>query len=234
MNNPVLRIDIWSDMVCPWCWIGKHRLQRALAQLTGKIPPPLIIWHPFELDPHADTTPVPLRQAYIKKFGSIETTNQVLAQTQATARAEGLMMDFDQGQVRVTTRLAHRVLGLASNENVAEPVAEALFQAHFVYGKNLADPQVLIEAAAAGGISRTRVESLLNSDKGELELAFKLEHARKLGVRSVPLFLINEKHMIEGAQPSELLASFLSEISAELTASQTVNSASCGPDQCRF
>jgi len=234
MNNPVLRIDIWSDMVCPWCWIGKHRLQRALAQLAGKIPPPLILWHPFELDPHADTTPVPLRQAYIQKFGSLERTNQILAQTQATARAEGLMMDFDQDQVRVTTRLAHRVLGLASDENVAEPVAEALFQAHFVHGKNLADAQVLIEAAAAGGIASPRVEALLNSDEGELELAFKLEHARKLGVRSVPLFLINEKHVIEGAQSSELLVSFLSEISAELTAAQTVNPESCGSNHCHF
>jgi len=234
MNNAVLRIDIWSDLVCPWCWIGKHRLQRALTQLAGKIPQPVIDWHPFELDPQASTTPMPLRQSYIQKFGGLERTNQILAQTQATARAEGVMIDFDQNQVRVTTKLAHRVLWLAGQEGVAEPVSEALFQAHFVYGKNLADAQVLIEAAAAGNIAKARVEALLNSNEGEAELAHELEQARKQGVRSVPLFVINQHHVVEGAQPAEFLASFLLEIADETSISLTNDETRCGPDQCRF
>jgi len=234
MNSPFLRIDIWSDVVCPWCWIGKHRLQRALDQLAGKIPPAIILWRPFELDPQADTTPVPLRQAYIQKFGSLERTHQILAQTQATAHAEGLRMDFDQGQVRVTTRLAHRLLWLARSEGVADPVAEALFQAHFVYGKNLAQLQVLIEAAAAGGIARPRVEALLNSDEGAAEVAHELDQARKHGVQSVPLFLINQTHVVEGAQPTEVLVPLLQNAADKMFASSSDNdnSGRCDPDHC--
>jgi len=221
MNNAVLRIDIWSDLVCPWCWIGKHRLQRAIAQLGEKIPPPVMVWHPFELDPQATTTPTPLRESYIQKFGGLERANRILAQTQATARAEGLMIDFDQNQVRVTTKLAHRLLWLAGREGVAEPVAEALFQAHFVYGKNLADLPVLIEAAAAGHIARQRVETLFNSDEGNTELTAELEKAHQSGVRSVPLFLINQNNVVDGAQPAELFAELLQEIVAKTPTSPT-------------
>jgi len=232
MNNTALRIDIWSDLVCPWCWIGKHRLQRAIAQVGERIPPPVIYWHPFELDPQADTTPTPLRQSYIQKFGSLERTNQALAQTQATARAEGLMIDFDQNQVRVTTKLAHRLLWLAGSQGVAEAVSEALFQAHFVYGKNLAAQDVLIEAGAAGNIAKTRVEALLNSDEGKEELAAELEYAHKSGIKSVPLFLINEKCVVEGAQPPEIFVQLLEEIAAEMPLSPTHNQGHCGPDHC--
>jgi|GEM_PF-1986048 len=145
-----------------------------------------------------------------------------------------LMIDFDQNQVRVTTKLAHRVLWLAGQEGVAEPVSEALFQAHFVYGKNLADAQVLIEAAAAGNIAKARVEALLNSNEGEAELAHELEQARKQGVRSVPLFVINQHHVVEGAQSAEFLASFLLEIADETSISPTNDETRCGPDQCHF
>ncbi|HBN53510.1 MAG TPA: polyketide synthase, partial [Stenotrophomonas sp.] len=135
-----MRIDIWSDVVCPWCWIGKHRFQRALELMGDKAPQVEVRWHPFLLDPDAGTTPVPLRQAYAAKFGGAGRVEQMLAQTQGTAQAEGLPMDFDRGQVRVTTLPAHRLLWLAGREGVQEQVGEALFRAHFEHGRNLADP----------------------------------------------------------------------------------------------
>lgn len=129
MDKTPLRIDIWSDVVCPWCWIGKHRLREALAQLGEKGRMAEIHWHAYQLDPDASDDAVPLREAYAKKFGGAERTEQILSQTQTTGRAEGLPFDFDRGQVRVSTLKAHRLIWLAGREGDADKVGEALFRA---------------------------------------------------------------------------------------------------------
>lgn len=217
-----MKIDIWSDVVCPWCWIGKHRFQQGVALLGDEAPEVEVHWHPFLLDPDAGSTPVPLREAYAAKFGSAERTAQILSQTQATARAEGLPMDFDQGQVRVGTLPAHRVLWLAGREGVQDAVGEALFRAHFVHGRNLADPQTLIAAAAAGGIGAERVTALLAGEEGLEEIQAQLAQAQAAGIQSVPTFVVNDRYAIQGAQPPEAFAQALRQIAAE--------SAAGGPD----
>lgn len=229
-----MRIDIWSDVVCPWCWIGKHRFQRGLELMGENAPPVEVHWHPFLLDPNADATPVPLREAYAAKFGGTERTAQMLAQTQAAARAEGLPMDFEQGQVRVTTMPAHRLLWLAGREGVQEPVSEALFHAHFAQGRNLADPQVLTDAAAAGGISAERVRAMLDSDEGLAEVRAGLGQAQALGIQSVPTFVINGRYSVQGAQPPEVFAEVLAKVAAELTPAAVAgkDEQGCGADGC--
>lgn len=229
-----MRIDIWSDVVCPWCWIGKHRFERALASMGDSAPQVDVHWHPYLLAPDADTHPVPLRQAYAAKFGGVERTNQMLAQTQSTAQAEGLPMDFDQGQVKVTTLPAHRLIWLAGREGVQAQVGEALFRAHFQHGRNLADPQVLIEAAAAGGIPAERVTALLDSDEGLAEVRAGLGQAQALGIQSVPTFVINGRYAVQGAQPPEVFAQVLEKVAAELApaAAASKDEQGCGPDGC--
>lgn len=211
-----MKIDIWSDVVCPWCWIGKHRFQQGVALLGDDAPEIEVHWHPFQLDPDAGTTPVPLREAYVAKFGSAERTAQILSQTQTTARAEGLPMDFDQGQVRVTTLPAHRLLWLAGREGVQEAVGEALFRAHFVEGRNLADTRTLIAAAAAGGIPAERVSALLAGEEGLQEIQAELAQAQALGIQSVPTFVVNDRYAIQGAQPPEAFAQALRQIAADM------------------
>jgi predicted DsbA family dithiol-disulfide isomerase len=211
-----MKIDIWSDVVCPWCWIGKHRFQQGVALLGDDAPEIEVHWHPFQLDPDAGTTPVPLREAYVAKFGSAERTAQILSQTQTTARAEGLPMDFDQGQVRVTTLPAHRLLWLAGREGVQEAVGEALFRAHFVEGRNLADTRTLIAAAAAGGIPAERVSALLAGEEGLQEIQAQLAQAQALGIQSVPTFVVNDRYAIQGAQPPEAFAQALRQIAADM------------------
>jgi predicted DsbA family dithiol-disulfide isomerase len=211
-----MKIDIWSDVVCPWCWIGKHRFQQGVALLGDDAPEIEVHWHPFQLDPDAGTTPVPLREAYVAKFGSAERTAQILSQTQTTARAEGLPMDFDQGQVRVTTLPAHRLLWLAGREGVQDAVGEALFRAHFVEGRNLADTQTLIAAAATGGIPAERVSTLLAGDEGLQEIQAQLAQAQALGIQSVPTFVVNDRYAIQGAQPPEAFAQALRQIAADM------------------
>src|SRR5690606_36158605 len=183
-----MRIDIWSDVVCPWCWIGKHRLRKALA-LAGEAAE--IHWHAFQLDPEAGDTPVPLREAYAGKFGGPERAGQILAQTQSTGRAEGLPFDFDQGQVRVSTRKAHRLMWLAALEGDVDAVNEALFRAHFAEGRNLAAIETLVEAGSAGGLDEARVRALFEGDEGVAEVEDQLAEARELGVQAVPSFLID-------------------------------------------
>ncbi|MGJ4729359.1 DsbA family oxidoreductase [Luteimonas sp. SDU101] len=229
-----MRIDVWSDVVCPWCWIGKRRLERALALLGDQAPQVELHWHPFLLDPDAGTQPVPLREAYARKFGGPERTQQMLASTQATARAEGLPFDFDRGQVRVTTVPAHRLLWLAAREGDAGRVGEALFHAHFAEGRNLADREVLAAAGAAGGLSEARVRALLDGDEGEAEVRAAVAQAQAMGIRSVPTFVIDGRHVVQGAQPPELFAQALRRAGAAAPSQAAPGDEDCGgPDGCR-
>lgn len=228
-----MRIDIWSDVVCPWCWIGKHRFQRGLALMGEQAPEVEVHWHPYLLDPAADETPVPLREAYVSKFGSVERMNQLLAQTQAAARAEGLPFDYDQGQVRVTTLPAHRLLWLAGREGVQDAVGEALFTAHFAHGRNLADREVLVQAAAAGGIAAERVNALLDSEEGIAEVQAGMGQAQALGIQSVPTFVINGRYAVQGAQSPEIFAEVLAKVAAEQApSSASAQDDACGPEGC--
>ncbi|MGH8039355.1 MAG: DsbA family oxidoreductase [Stenotrophomonas sp.] len=227
-----MKIDIWSDVVCPWCWIGKHRFQQGLALLGDDAPAVEVVWHPFLLDPDAGTRPVPLREAYAAKFGSAERTEQILTQTQTTARAEGLPMDFDQGQVRVTTLPAHRLMWLAGREGVQAEVGEALFRAHFVEGRNLADPQTLADAGAAGGLAAERITALLASDEGLEEIQAQLAQAQALGIQSVPTFVINDRYALQGAQPPEAFAQALRQIAAEMPDPPPAGGQSCDAQGC--
>lgn len=213
----MLSIDIWSDLACPFCWIGKQHLDTALAQLDV---PVQVRWRPFQLDPHASVVPVPLRQAYADKFGGPERTAQLLAQTQAQANAIGLPMDFSRGQVKVNTLPAHRLIQQAAAEGDVHAVAQALFAAHFQHGQNLADPEVLARAGAAGGLSRTRVLQWMGDGEGLPALQADLAHGRALGISSVPTFVINGRHAIAGAQPAPALLDALARIAAQAAAQQ--------------
>lgn len=226
-----MRIDIWSDVVCPWCWIGKRRLQAGIALLGDDAPAFEIHWHPYQLDPDADTTPVPLREAYAKKFGGAERTAQMLAQVQATARAEGLPFDFDRGQVRVTTLPAHRLLALAAREGDADAVGEALFHAHFAQGRNLADPEVLVAVGAAGGLEAERVRTMLAGDELDAEVRAGIAQAQAMGIRAVPTFVIDGRLAVQGAQPPEAMADALRQALGSV-APVAASAPVCGPSGC--
>jgi len=227
-----MRIDIWSDVVCPWCWIGKHRFQRGVELLGAAAPPLEVHWHPFQLDPDAGSGPVPLRQAYAAKFGGAERTEQILANTQATARAEGLPMDFGRGQVRVTTLPAHRLMWLAAREGDVQAVGEALFRAHFAEGRNLADPDTLAEAGGAGGLPPERVRAFLESDEGLAEVRAQLDQAQAMGIRAVPTFVIDGRYAVQGGQAPEVFAQALRQAMTEGAAPAPAPDQPCGPDGC--
>ncbi|MBD9368076.1 DsbA family oxidoreductase [Xanthomonas sp. XNM01] len=229
-----MRIDIWSDVVCPWCWIGKHRFQRGVELLGDDAPALEVHWHPFQLDPEAGTDPVPLRQALAAKFGGGERVSQMLAGTQAAARAEGLPMDFDAGQVQVSTLDAHRLLWLAAREGDAGAVGEALFRAHFVDGRNLAGRDTLVAAGAAGGLTAARVDALLAGDEGLAEVRADIAQAQSMGIRAVPTFVIDGRYAVQGGQPPEVFAQALRQAQADApaAAAQPAPDQACGPEGC--
>ena len=228
-----MRIDIWSDVVCPWCWIGKHRFQRGVELLGDAAPPLELHWHPFQLDPDAGTEPVPLLEAYTVKFGGRDRARQLLAQTQATAQAEGLPMDFGRGQVRVTTLPAHRLMWLAAREGDAQAVAEALFRAHFAEGRNLAATDTLVAAAAAGDLPAARVEAFLAGDEGLAEVRAQIAQAQAMGIRAVPTFVIDGRLAVQGGQTPEVFAGALRQALGDHGGTGGGSGgAVCGPDGC--
>ena len=226
-----MRIDIWSDIVCPWCWIGKHRFQRGLALMGADAPDVDVHYHAFQLDPDAGPEPVPLREAYREKFGSDQRTGEILSHTQQTGRSEGLPFDFDAGQVRVNTLSAHRLVWLASREGDPGKVAEALYHAHFAEGRNLADTDTLVAAGAAGGLPEARVRAMLASDEGVAEVNAQLGQARALGITAVPSFVIDGRYLVQGAQAPEAFAQALGRIQAQ-RAPQAASGEDCGPSGC--
>lgn len=235
MNTKVepLRVDVWSDVVCPWCWIGKGRLREALK--AEGAPEVDIHWHPFLLDPDVavDAAPVPLRKAYEKKFGGADKVEQILSHTQDTAQAEGLPMDFSRGQVRASTREAHRLMLLAAHEGVADAMGEALFRAHFAEGRNIADHAVLADVGEAVGLARQLVLDFLASDAGKDEVEAEIAQAQQLGIRAVPTFVFDGQLAVQGAQPPELFAEIFEKLGhAGVSQTKDGDGAACGPDGC--
>lgn len=207
-----MTIDIYSDLACPWCYIGKRRLDAALAEFGGKVD---VSFRPYQLDPGAPETATPLRAHLERRFGP--RVDAMLQHVSSVASGEGITMDWMQA-VSVNTRTAHRLLRLARLEYgpaVERQLAEQLFGLHFSRGGNVADHAQLTAEAVAAGMEEQRVAAYLASGEGAQELAQEFEHARRRGIAAVPTFVVNGRHVVQGAQPAEVLLDVLERVSAE-------------------
>jgi predicted DsbA family dithiol-disulfide isomerase len=203
-----LAIDVVSDVVCPWCFIGKRRLEKAIA-LSGV--PVAVRWHPFQLDP---TIPAEgkSRRAYLEaKFGTAERIAELHRNVAAAGAAEGIDFAFDRIMVSPNTLAAHRVIHWAAEDGRQEAVVEALFCAYFLEGRNIGDHAVLTEIAEKAGMDRARVETRLASDEDRREVASEIYSAQKIGVTGVPTFIIASRYGVVGAQAPETLAQAFAE-----------------------
>lgn len=211
-----MTIDVYSDVACPWCYIGKRRLDAALAQFGGEVD---VNFRPYQLDPGAPETATPLRAHLERRFGP--RVDAMLQHVSSVASGEGITMDWAQA-VSVNTRTAHRLLRLARLEYgpaVERQLAEQLFALHFSRGGNVADHAELTAEAVAAGMDEQRVTAYLASAEGTEELAEAFEDARRRGIAAVPTFVFNGRHVVQGAQPAEVLADVLARVSAEEQAS---------------
>lgn len=201
-----LNIDIVSDLICPWCFIGKRRLDRALRSFRGNYQINLR-WLPFELNPNMPTSGMERKIYRSAKFGSLEKSNALDSHVIKTGIMEGIQFNFDKIHVTPNTFDAHRLVLLAQKEGLQDKIVEALYEGYFVDGKDIGDRKILVEISNANGLDATKVEQFLNSEKGVDEIKKEETRLQSLGITGVPHFIINGKYAIEGAQDAQTLIS---------------------------
>lgn len=209
-------IDVWSDIVCPFCYIGKRNLEKALEQ-AGLSELANVVWHSFELAPDAQTSPgsTIYEELGKRKGWSPEQSRQIHKQMEQRAKASGLEYDFDR-TVPANSFRAHRLLHLAKEHGVQDDVKESLLKGYFTDGKNIDDEAFLVETGKQFGLSEDEVRNSLKSDAFEKEVREDIESARRLGIQGVPFFILNQKYALSGAQPVEVFVEALEKVKSEM------------------
>ncbi len=210
----MIKLDILSDPICPWCYIGKSYLDRALAAAGDH--PFLIEWHPFQLNPDMPADGMD-RRAYLEaKFGGKEGAVQAYAPVVDHAEQAGLKINFEGIQRTPNTLNAHRLIHWAGIEQRQTPMVSALFKAYFVDGRDIGDPETLTAIAGEVGLDAAMTAELLNRDADADDIRARDAHARDRGVTGVPTFILANQHVLTGAQPPELWAQVIEEVTTKL------------------
>ena len=196
-----MHIDIFSDPVCPWCYIGTRRLQKALEQRSELSPS--VRWRPFQLNPGMPDDGME-RQAYMaSKFGSLTEANRLYANIGHVGQLEGIDFRFDRIAKTPNTVHAHRLIRYAEAFGRDGTVSEVIFAAYFLEGADIGDRRVLGDIAMQAGLEREPTETFLNSDEGVDAVRGEDARARQLGIEGVPCFIVDKRFAISGAQEPE-------------------------------
>ncbi|MCH8951119.1 MAG: DsbA family oxidoreductase [Proteobacteria bacterium] len=194
----MVTLDIISDPICPWCYIGKARLDRAIAE--SGLDPFEVSWRIFQLNPEMPPEGMD-RQAYLAaKFGGPEGAERVYSQVRRTAAETGLALDFDAIERTPNTFDAHRLIRWAGNTGHQPAVVQHLFQRYFEQGEDISDHAILLEVAEAAGMERAVVAELLAGDADRKTLSEEEQAARRMGVGGVPCFVVDGRYVLQGAQ----------------------------------
>ena len=196
-----MRIDVVSDVICPWCFIGKRRLARALEQRAEVGAE--IVWHPFQLNP--DMPPEGMaRERYIAaKFGGGQHADRIYRNVTEVGATVGIPFHFDRIKVTPNTRDAHRLIRHAGETGSAEPVVEGLFKAYFIDGRNIGDRATLAEISDEAGLDGDIAMRLLEGSEGAEQVLADDMSARRIGINAVPCFIFERKYVVSGAQEPE-------------------------------
>jgi predicted DsbA family dithiol-disulfide isomerase len=200
-------IGVWLDVVCPWCYIGKRRLERALDGFDGV----RVIYRAFQLDPAPVPAPVRTKDAMAAKFGGPERAEQMFAHVASIAAGDGLVLNFDRA-IAANTFDAHRLIAWAAAQHRQADMLEALQRAHFTDGVDIGSPGALAAVAGSIGLDRAAASAFLASGAGADAVHADLTAARDLGITSVPTYVIDGRYAIQGAQEPETLRTALTEI----------------------
>jgi len=207
-TDDTLTIDVISDVVCPWCYIGRRRLGTALAQFATEAPQvrPLVSWHPFQLNPDLPREGID-RQLYLaKKFGSSRSAAEIYERVLAAGKSVGIDFAFERIARQPNTLDAHRLISWAQAQGSAEEVVERLFYAYFLEGRFIGDRDVLAAVAGEAGFSAPAAQAHLASDAGVATVAEMDRRVRELGVSGVPFFIFGGKLAVSGAHEPHVLA----------------------------
>jgi len=212
-----LDIDIVSDLICPWCFIGKRRLEKAIRMLndddnsTEEHYNVRIVWQPFQLNPNIPKEGMDRKNYRTTKFGSWEASKALDVHVIAVGLAEDIPFAFGRIERTPNTLDAHRLIWLAQKEGQQDGIVDALYQGYFVHGLDIGNRQVLADIANANGLDAKLVESFLNSNNGVKEVHTEESKIHQMGINCVPYFIINGKYPISGAQDAKMLVSYLKE-----------------------
>ncbi|HYM17837.1 MAG TPA: DsbA family oxidoreductase [Micropepsaceae bacterium] len=214
---PLEELNIVSDVICPWCYVGKRRLEKALG-ILGQ-PRLRITWRPFELNPQMPKEGMDRAAYRMRKFGSLERSQTMDAQLTAVAAAEGLTFRYDLIHRTPNTFDAHRLIWLGARRGIQDAVAETLFRGYFGEGRDVGDRNVLADLAQEAGIERSEALDFLSSEQGAAEVKAEELVATGAGISGVPSFILKGRLLFSGAQPSDAIARVLSQmLSAPATA----------------
>jgi predicted DsbA family dithiol-disulfide isomerase len=208
--RPVHQLTIVSDVICPWCFVAKKNLEKAL-ELAGTDFAVHITWRPFELNPGMPKEGLDRREYRSKKFGSWEQSQSLDAQVAAAGKLAGITFRHDLMERTPNTFNAHRLIWLGGEEGVQDAVVEALFRAYFVEGRDVGDTKVLAEIAKQAGLSDTVVASFLDGNAGTDEVRLEAETAKMGGISGVPTFILDGEELFSGAMKPEHMAARLRE-----------------------
>ena len=203
MNERTLTVDVYSDVICPWCYVGKRRLERALKTWDGV--PVNIRWRPFQLNPTMPRNGMDRRQYLDAKFGSPAAAQVIYDQVSTAGTEEGIQFAFERIARTPNTFAAHRLIWLAGHHDKQDEMVEMLFRQYFLEGGDIGNIETLSQIAAYAGLDQAAIETFLAGDEG-IE-AVKAEEAagHRMGIRGVPYFVFNGVNALSGAQPPEQL-----------------------------
>ncbi|GIE96417.1 DsbA family oxidoreductase [Paractinoplanes rishiriensis] len=203
-----MEIQVWSDVICPWCYLGKRRLETALADLPTDV---TITYRAFQLDPAPVPPGLPIKEALAAKFGGRERADQMFEQVTIIGRGDGLHLDFDRA-IAANTFDSHRLIAWAAGQHRQADMLEALQRAHFTDGVDLGSRPALAGVAGSIGLDPAAARGYLESEAGGDAVRADLAEARDLGITSVPTFVIDGRYAVQGAQEAATLRAALDEI----------------------
>ncbi|SHE54446.1 Predicted dithiol-disulfide isomerase, DsbA family [Loktanella atrilutea] len=210
----MVKLDILSDPICPWCYIGKTNLFKALEDVSDH--PFVLEWHPFQLNPDMPADGMDRRTYLERKFGGKEAAVKAYAPVVERAEAAGLTLNLDRIARTPNTLDAHRLIHWAGIEKQQTSMVDQLFNAYFVEGRDISDHEVLADLADVVGLDAAIVTRLLASDADVQDIRDRDAHSRKMGIDAVPTFIVANRHAVPGAQPVETWSQIIADIMAEL------------------
>jgi len=210
----MVKLDILSDPICPWCYIGKSNLDRALIDFPDH--PFTMEWHPFQLNPDMPAAGMDRREYLEAKFGGKENTVAVYAKIEEAAKSAGLEINLAAITKTPNTLNAHRLIHWAGIEQCQTFVVASLFKAYFCDGRDIGDVEILADIAGACGMDAAMTLHLLQGDAERDDISKRDTHSREMGVTGVPTFIIANKHVVPGAQPPELWTQVIGEIADQI------------------
>jgi predicted DsbA family dithiol-disulfide isomerase len=203
-----VEVQVWSDVICPWCYIGKRRLEEALRGFDGDVH---VTFRAYQLDPTPVPHPLPIKAAMAEKFGGPGQAEQMFAHVAGIAAGDGLRLDFDNA-IAANTFDAHRLVAWAAAQGRQADMVDALQRAHFSQGVDIGSHPALAAVAGSIGLDESAALAYLASGAGADRVEADLDEARELGITSVPTFVVDQKYAVQGAQEASVLRSALEEI----------------------